>query len=475
MTTSTGTETDATQTATSSAPTGTRVAALRVALAGLPTIGELPDALAASELQTVVEELAEMQTALDAAKVAAAGLIVRQWQVLDQMTDGRALKDGHRTPAGMLAARWQTTYPAARQLCLVAEAITPRRDESGETEPPTYPLVGAALNPDNPVDGHLSIDQAAVIVTELEKAAPGCTTDSLTEGERLLVSHAPNLTVAEIRTLAGQVRDRLDLHGILPREKLQTKRRSLTISSTSDGMTHIDWYLHPEAAGHVITAIDTLVGTELRAVRFRGPEESDDDERRSIAQIRSDAATDVFRNYGAAPKATPASVSGALAKPAVTMIVRIGIDHLRTGVGYGEIDGIPSPISAGTARRLAADANIIPAVLNGASEILDLGRAQRLFTPQQKLALAERDGGCAWPGCVHPPSYTEAHHIRWWEAHNGTTDLDNGILLCSHHHHRIHNDGWEIEVRDNVPWFTPPSAIDSHRRPRQGGRVRLPF
>ena len=27
--------------------------------------------------------------------------------------------------------------------------------------------------------------------------------------------------------------------------------------------------------------------------------------------------------------------------------------------------------------------------------------------------------GCAWPGCPHPPSYTEAHHIRWWNAHGG--------------------------------------------------------
>jgi Ni,Fe-hydrogenase I small subunit len=95
-----------------------------------------------------------------------------------------------------------------------------------------------------------------------------------------------------------------------------------------------------------------------------------------------------------------------------------------------------------------------------------------LFSRAQKLALAERDGGCAWMGCPHPPSYTEAHHIRWWDAHSGPTDLDNGVLLCSSHHHRIHDTGWQIEVRENVPYFIPPPHIDPHRRPRAGGRLR---
>ncbi|MFF1574330.1 HNH endonuclease [Leifsonia sp. NPDC058292] len=112
-------------------------------------------------------------------------------------------------------------------------------------------------------------------------------------------------------------------------------------------------------------------------------------------------------------------------------------------------------------------------VLGGDGEVLDLGRSRRLFTSKQKLALAERDGGCAWAGCPHPPSYTEAHHIRWWDKQHGPTDLNNGILLCSNHHHRVHDDGWDIQVRGHVPWFIPPSHIDHHRRPRRGGRIRL--
>jgi hypothetical protein len=123
---------------------------------------------------------------------------------------------------------------------------------------------------------------------------------------------------------------------------------------------------------------------------------------------------------------------------------------------------------------MAADAHLIPIVLGTDSEVLDLGRTHRLFSRAQKLALAERDGGCAWTGCPHPPSYTEAHHIHWWDNHHGATDLNNGILLCSSHHHRVHQDEWNIQIRENVPYFIPPAHIDPHRRPRPGGRLRLP-
>ncbi|HEV7907673.1 MAG TPA: DUF222 domain-containing protein, partial [Pseudonocardiaceae bacterium] len=191
-------------------------------------------------------------------------------------------------------------------------------------------------------------------------------------------------------------------------------------------------------------------------------------ESRTMAQIRSDAATDVFRHL-----ATCTTSTGAGGKPSVTVLVRVDLHTLQTGVGAGQIDGIPSPVSAGTVRRMAADAHLIPVVLGTDSEVLDLGRKHRLFSRAQKLALAERDGGCAWTGCPHPPSYTEAHHIRWWDSDHGATDLNNGILLCSSHHHRVHHDEWEIQVRENVPYFIPPAHIDPHRRPRPGGRLRF--
>ncbi|MEO7017294.1 MAG: DUF222 domain-containing protein, partial [Leifsonia sp.] len=365
----------------------------------------------------------------------------------------------------------------------------------GESLPARYPDLAEALavtsassepDDDGVARSVLSVDQVAVIVRELDKATANCSPDAVAQGERLLVEHAQGLTVEDLRILAAQVRDRLDQDGILPREERQRRRRSLTISTTTDGMTHVDWYLDPESAGYVVTAIDALVGRQLRKVAFRevvldgaaddgdgvGVAADGDDrampESRSLPQIRSDSATDAFRHLAAC---TAAAESGT---PPVSVIVRIELDALRKGLGTAQIDGIPTPISAATARRMAADAHLIPVVLGEASEVLDLGRSRRLFSRAQKLALAERDGGCAWTGCPHPPSYTEAHHIRWWTAHGGTTDLDNGILLCSSHHHRVHADGWNIEIRDHVPWFIPPLHVDPYRRPRRGGRIVYP-
>ncbi|MBC7724840.1 MAG: HNH endonuclease, partial [Burkholderiaceae bacterium] len=133
------------------------------------------------------------------------------------------------------------------------------------------------------------------------------------------------------------------------------------------------------------------------------------------------------------------------------------------------------PISARTARILAADAHIIPQVLGGDSAVLDQGVGKRLFTTAQKLALAERDGGCAVTNCPQPPAHTEAHHIDWWARDDGPTDLANGILLCTHDHHMVHRQGGDIRVIDNVPWFIPPANIDSKRTPRRGGRIPTPI
>ncbi|MBC7723299.1 MAG: L-rhamnose mutarotase [Burkholderiaceae bacterium] len=55
------------------------------------------------------------------------------------------------------------------------------------------------------------------------------------------------------------------------------------------------------------------------------------------------------------------------------------------------------------------------------------------------------------------------------------TDLANGILLCTHNHHMVHRQGWDIRVIDNVPWFIPPASIDSSRTPRRGGRIPTPI
>ena len=184
---------------------------------------------------------------------------------------------------------------------------------------------------------------------------------------------------------------------------------------------------------------------------------------RTLAQIGADAIVDLAR-HGLGCDDGPAALAS------TTVVVRMTLDQLRSELGAVSIDGTDESIPASVARRLAAEAEVIPMVLGGPSEVLDLGRARRLFTRAQRLAFAERDGGCAWRDCPRPPAHAEAHHLRWWMRDGGATNLNNGILLCTAHHHRVHRDGWQIRVDRGEVWFIPPSTVDIYRRPRRGGR-----
>lgn len=129
-----------------------------------------------------------------------------------------------------------------------------------------------------------------------------------------------------------------------------------------------------------------------------------------------------------------------------------------------EIPGV-GELAPATARRLACEAAIIPMVMGGASQPLDVGRRRYRITRAQRLALVGRDGGCVWPGCDRPPGWCEAHHLDEWLRDDGPTDLANLVLLCSRHHHDVHEGGRVLERSDGEqgPWqvrlgLPPPRA-----------------
>ena len=227
--------------------------------------------------------------------------------------------------------------------------------------------------------------------------------------------------------------------------------------------------LDPETGAPVKTAIEGIVSATLRA-RENAPAPLADQHRPSIPQLQADALAALCRHALGCDRAD-------LPTGGATVVVRVGLEQLEAGTGHGTIDGLAQPVSVATVRRMAADARVIPLVLGGDGEILDLGRSRRLFTTAQKLALTERDGGCA--GCGLPPAMTQVHHLRWWTRDHGPTDLSNGVLLCSRCHHRVHDDGWEIDIRGAGSraqvWFTPPAHVDPARTRRLGGRARYDY
>ena len=139
---------------------------------------------------------------------------------------------------------------------------------------------------------------------------------------------------------------------------------------------------------------------------------------------------------------------------ATTLTVLVPLETLTRGVGAGETP-TGRLLSPATLRRLACTAGTLPAVLGGAGELLDLGRTRRIFTPAQRRALGVTQRHCQAVGCDIPATWCEAHHLRPW-ATGGLTDLVNAALLCSFHHHRIHDPALTAIRR-------PDGLIEFHR------------
>ena len=127
-----------------------------------------------------------------------------------------------------------------------------------------------------------------------------------------------------------------------------------------------------------------------------------------------------------------------------TVVVTMTLDSLKDGLAAATLD-TGDRISAATARRLACEAGVVPVVLGGNSQPLDVGRSQRLFTGPQRIALGVRDGGCTARGCDAPPAMCHAHHDDLW-SHQGRTAVERGRLLCPFHHRRIHDPEYEVDV-----------------------------
>lgn len=412
--------------------------------------------LSPAELVAVNQAFGALKRRVDAAFASVAAEISRQSR-RELGKDSLAKKQGFATPAVLISTTAGTSVGEAVRMVQVGEATAPRVSLTGEPLPAKHPHIAAAI-----AAGRIGMTPASAIVTLLDRLAIRVDPARLDEAERELVGLVPALRADELGKLLARAEAHLDPDGVEPRHDALRSERALQMQER-DGMLVITGKLDPETGAPVKAVIDVLVGDALR--RNEHAEEGERDQR-SVRQMQADALADLCRHaIGCAEVPTG---------PTATVVVRVDLADLEAGIGTATIDGIGQPIPASTVRRLAADAQVIPCVLGGESEIVDWGRARRLFTPAQKLALGERDGGCV--GCGAPPAWCHGHHLKWWERDGGRTDLGNGVLLCTGCHHRLHTDGWEVRVERPGPdahvWLIPPPWIDPQRTPRLAGKSR---
>ena len=123
-----------------------------------------------------------------------------------------------------------------------------------------------------------------------------------------------------------------------------------------------------------------------------------------------------------------------------------------------------TPIPAQKIRDLACEAEILPAIFRGASQPLDLGRARRIASPAQRVALVARDRACV--GCGASARWCQAHHLTPW-AVGGKTDLDDMCLVCSRCHHKVHDNGWKVRRNPSGKYTLQPPPKHHQRPPRR--------
>ena len=416
-------------------------------------------ALSRARLVAVNEALGQLKRTADAVHAeVAAGLAYESRPELGPQS--LAKQQGYRNPAQLIATTAGASTGDAARLVKVGEAIAPRTNLIGEVLPAKFPAVREALSA-----GRIGATAASMLVTFLERMILKVGRDSVGKAETALVGIAPGLSADEMRRAITRMEAHLDPDGVAPREDELRAKASVSMFQR-DGMLHVNAVLDPARGAPVQAAIHGFVSAEFAAKREGRDPHAPDADRRDVRAVQADAL--VFLAEHALACTSKQSLGGA------TVVVRVDLEDLESGTGYGLIDGVEQPVSVGTVRRMAADGDVIPWVCGGDGDILDWGRARRLFSDAQRLALRERDGGCAF--CGLPPEMTKAHHIRWWARDAGRTDLSNGVLLCETCHHLVHDNGWDIRVdgtgvRARV-WFLPPPSTDPHRTPRPGGRAR---
>ncbi|MGC4759226.1 DUF222 domain-containing protein [Micromonospora trifolii] len=383
----------------------------------------------------------ELIAALDAAHRVEQRLAAVKLALIREL-DGRGTPraQGASCTAVWLRERLRLTVPAARRLIDLATAL-----DAGNTG------IRQAL-----ADGQISLDQARVITDTATTVHATAGTETADKAVGVLVGWATQFDPTHLRKLGTRILDHVapDLADAAAQAALDAEAhraahdRHLTLSEQTDGRLRLTGTLDAETAGLFRAAIDPLTAPS-------GPDDS-----RSPGQRRHDALTEVCRlalRTGELPDrgGDPAQI-----------VVATSYDGLTRQLSTGALD-IGLELTPGAVRRLACDAAILPAILGGAGQVLDVGRQRRLITGPLRRALVLRDRGCAFPGCDRPPRWCDAHHIHHW-ADGGPTNLDNAVLLCGHHHRHVHQSDWVVRIGgDGHPEFVPPAWLDPEQLPRR--------
>ena len=392
-----------------------------------------------------------------------------------------AFRHGQKDGASLVAQVARVSYRESRRRVGLGTALAPRWSLNGDQLPGRYASVSEAVRA-----GDIGLDSARIIVQTIQSTRKRANPEMLPVAEAALTETACTTEPELLRVHATAWQARLDPDGAEPSEHEQRKQRSFAFGRIrQDGSSGFSGIATAEERA-LVTASLLAHRKQIPMIKLApGGEDSEglesqwvesEGERRTRTQVDHDT---FFAIFAAGQRADMAGAAGTTKTPH-EVIIQVSAHDAAARRGSGWLEGIGARVSIPTIERIACTAGIRLAVLDKSGEPLYLGPKVRLFSPAQKKALTVRYGGCAWPGCTAPAAWTDAHHIRWWTRDGGPTDIDNGILLCSHHHHLIHatDSSWQIVLHDREPhlvpntWRGPPEP--RHRMQQHPSRLLPP-
>lgn len=334
--------------------------------------------------------------------------------------------------------------------------------------------------------GVITVDQARGISRAMGELPQDLTTDQQSAAQDLLLRLACSTPAHRLARLGPTVLEAVaPSHPDNPADATERaasdrrralKRRRLSWRPDGEGSVLFEASLPEVEASAFIKLVESYVETGRNAARTAEDRRDPHTFPTSIDQRRADALVGMVIGHNAGRR------SPGLAGDRPRVVVTMREADLRERAERAGVLDSGALVAAGTLRRLCCDADLMPVVLGGRSEILDVGTVSRLVTPPIRRALALRDTGCAFPGCDAPESLCDAHHVEpWWKG--GTTSLGNMVLLCPHHHAIVEPprfwagapppDRWEVRLdSEGYPEFIPPVTLDPARRPLRHVRPR---
>ncbi|GAB3027962.1 hypothetical protein GCM10011376_16700 [Nocardioides flavus (ex Wang et al. 2016)] len=377
-----------------------------------------------------VEDKAVALRELVAAEAQVTELRLRVLADAGDLAEQTAAKDA----AGWLAHHTRTRFADARADLALATALDRER-----------PALAVAMR-----EGAATLAQAHVIDRALTALPASVDAETLARAEVHLVEKAGEFGPRELGRIgrrildvvAPEIAEAAEAARLADLEAHAAQQTRLTLRRLGDGTTRI--------SGRIPDLAATRLATYLEA--YANPRKPDA-ERSGDAVARLPYPRRLGEAFTQLIEAIDPERMPLHGGDATTLVVTVDLAALQADLATADLVGgglVPGDdltgdrITAAQARRLACTAKILPAVLGADSLPLDLGRARRLFSPAQRKALLVRDRTCRAEGCDVPGTWCDAHHLDPWHT-GGRTDLADGVLLCNHHHHRIHDDAFRVE------------------------------